>query len=72
MSVVNVVIGNDYYTVVGAKEKAIIGGQEGECIKVLAAIAELCNDASFEDENDGQPAEIRKVNGDATGMFVWN
>jgi len=67
MTAVNIAIGQTPYNVAEAREIAVKGGQEGESIKALAAIAGLCNDASFEISDIDEPAELRKVNGDATG-----
>jgi sodium/potassium-transporting ATPase subunit alpha len=67
MTAVNIAIGQTPYNVAEAREMAVKGGQEGESIKALAAIAGLCNDASFEISDIDEPAELRKVNGDATG-----
>lgn len=68
MSVVNISIGKECSSIMEAREKAILGGKEGECVRALAAIAGLCNDASFDTSREDEPPEVRKVNGDATGM----
>ncbi|KAK4049497.1 hypothetical protein OIO90_005448 [Microbotryomycetes sp. JL221] len=81
MSVVNVVVGGastdeDSDTpsstswrstsVNDARQEAARETTFGNCIRALAAVAGLCNDATFEVETTEEPVETRKVNGDAT------
>jgi hypothetical protein len=67
MTAANIAIGPNQYTVAEGREKAAHGGQEGQAVKVLSAVAGLCNDATFESSVSDVPVEVRKVNGDATG-----
>lgn len=69
MSVVNIAIGHDRYTVSEARRTAVRGGQEADSVKALAAIAGLCNDSAFEASDADHSADVRKIIGDATGMF---
>ncbi|KAK0207703.1 hypothetical protein IW262DRAFT_1498522 [Armillaria fumosa] len=66
MTVVNVAVGDELLTVSEAKTAALTNGPAGERIKILAAIAGICNDARFDKADEGLPVEIRKVYGDAT------
>lgn len=63
MSVVNIAIGSQSYTTSEARSST------SDSVKVLAAIAGLCNDASFEGSTMDKEVEKRKVNGDATGTL---
>ncbi|KAK0457372.1 uncharacterized protein EV420DRAFT_1644129 [Desarmillaria tabescens] len=66
MTVVNISIGDELLTVSEAKTAALTTGPAGERVKILAAIAGICNDARFDAADEKLPAEIRKVHGDAT------
>ncbi|PBK66842.1 calcium ATPase [Armillaria solidipes] len=66
MTVVNVAVGDELLTVSEAKMAALTNGPAGERIKILAAIAGICNDARFDKADEELPVEIRKVHGDAT------
>jgi sodium/potassium-transporting ATPase subunit alpha len=48
--------------------KDVIGAQ---CVKALGAVAAVCNDAEFETSSGGNSSGPRKVNGDATGAFLF-
>lgn len=67
MAAINIAIGQNSYSIQEASEMANKGGQEGDVVKALAAIAGLCNEAEFESADVEKPAEERKINGDATG-----
>ncbi|KAK0488448.1 hypothetical protein IW261DRAFT_1580898 [Armillaria novae-zelandiae] len=66
MTVVNIAVGDELLTASEARTAAISNGPTTEHIKILAAIAGICNDAHFETEAKELPVEIRKVHGDAT------
>lgn len=68
MSVVNVTIGTDLYSTQQAQDLSQSNDTTGHSIKVLASIASLCNDATFEKESMGESIEKRKINGDATDV----
>ncbi|KAF9078729.1 hypothetical protein BDP27DRAFT_1441123 [Rhodocollybia butyracea] len=75
MTVASVAIGCNAYPVPEALAMAIKSESDGESIKALAAVAGLCNDAVFEDNNyekeeDSMPIGLRKVHGDATDSAV--
>jgi sodium/potassium-transporting ATPase subunit alpha len=70
MTAVNIAIGKQSHTVQEASQRANLGGPGGECVQALAAVAGLCNDASFENARSDEPVESRKINGDATGKYV--
>jgi sodium/potassium-transporting ATPase subunit alpha len=67
MTVANIAIGPNRYTVAEGREEAATSSREGQTVKLLASIAGLCNDAAFEPSVSDVPVEVRKVNGDATG-----
>jgi sodium/potassium-transporting ATPase subunit alpha len=71
MTAVNVAFGaENRYTVEEAKtliHKGITGAQ---CVKALAAISAVCNDAEFEMTEKDEPLSSRNIHGDATGAFL--
>lgn len=67
MTAVNVAFGaENRYSVEEALELVRKDVNGAECVKALAAIAAVCNDAEFESSKGDEP---RKINGDATGVF---
>ncbi|KAK4046272.1 hypothetical protein OIV83_006195 [Microbotryomycetes sp. JL201] len=66
MSVVNVVIGDTISNINEARQSSARDSAFGKCVRALAAVAGLCNDAAFESTSTDEPVETRKVNGDAT------
>jgi sodium/potassium-transporting ATPase subunit alpha len=70
MTAVNIAFGaEDRYSVDEALElvhKDVTGAQ---CVKALAAVAGVCNDAEFEKMDRDVPPQKRAINGDATGEF---
>lgn len=67
MSAVNVAFGGDKeLSVKEATEVVSSGGSGAACIKALAAVAGICNDAQFDTSSGDEPNEETKVNGDAT------
>ncbi|KAM0791484.1 hypothetical protein ACM66B_005937 [Microbotryomycetes sp. NB124-2] len=66
MSVVNVVIGDAISNINEARQASARESVFGRCVLALAAVAGLCNDATFETSSTDEPIESRKVNGDAT------
>lgn len=70
MSVINVAFGARARVFAEEAQKLITTEARGTlCIRKLAAIAGLCNDAAFETMHSDEPLERRKVNGDATGVL---
>lgn len=67
MSAVNIAFGANPLTVVEAHELAGSHTPGSKCVKALAAVAALCNDAEFDNTDEEKVSEQRKVNGDATG-----
>lgn len=67
MSVVNMACGSQQFSVEEALEIIAKDATSSGSIKTLAAVAGLCNDASFEPTEETKTSEFRKVNGDATG-----
>jgi sodium/potassium-transporting ATPase subunit alpha len=72
MTTVNISIGVRRYSGLDAVKAAAGEGNESASIKMLAAVAGLCNDADFESWDDQlhKPIEHIKAIGDATGTFV--
>jgi len=65
MTAVNVAFGiENRYSVEEALELVRKDVAGAECVKALAAIAAVCNDAEFGSSKGDEP---RKINGDATG-----
>lgn len=63
MSVVNVALVDETLSSL----QVLSANPGSEALKVLVAIAGICNDAEF--EKGGEEGEKRKANGDATGEF---
>ena len=71
MTAVNVAFGAEgRYSVEEALELVRKDVRGGECVKALAAIAAVCNDAEFETTKDEASLAPRKINGDATGEIL--
>ena len=71
MSTVNVAFGvEDRHSVEEAINIVRNDLPGNQCVKALAAIAALCNDAEFEAKDEGSSSGPRRINGDATGMFI--
>lgn len=70
MTVVNVAVGDELLTASEARTATVSNGPTAEHIKILAAVAGICNDAHFDTADQELPVEIRKVHGDATGMYL--
>lgn len=66
MAVVSVALGTTTLSIQEARQASAREGEVGTCVKTLAAVAGLCNDAAFESASEELPVEHRKVNGDAT------
>jgi sodium/potassium-transporting ATPase subunit alpha len=70
MTAVNLAFGaENRYSVEEALELLHQDAHGNQCVKALAAIAGLCNDAEFEAKDGAGSSGPRKINGDATGMF---
>ncbi|KIM77897.1 hypothetical protein PILCRDRAFT_11576 [Piloderma croceum F 1598] len=68
MTAVNVAFGvENRYSVDEALELVRKDVNGAECVKALAAIAAVCNDAEFESSKGDEP---RKINGDATDVGI--
>lgn len=71
MSVVNVGFGAQSQASTEEARAFVSAGARGMlCIRTLAAIAGLCNDATFETMHADEPLELKKINGDATGVLA--
>lgn len=70
MTVTNAAILDKEMSAGETKEILDFGGQASEGCKQLAAVAGICNSASFDDSTKDQPVMSRLVNGDATGETV--
>ena len=67
MSAVNVAFGANPLTIAEARHMAGSHAPGSKCVKALAAVAALCNDAEFDNTDGEELSEKRKINGDATG-----
>lgn len=71
MTAVNIAFGGDKeLSVKEATEIVSKGGAGAACIKALAAVAGICNDAQFDTSSSEASNEETKVNGDATGKCI--
>jgi sodium/potassium-transporting ATPase subunit alpha len=69
MAPINIAIGLDQYSVTEARERTLDGEKVGNSIRILAAVAGLCNDSEFDLSDKYTSLENMKINGDATGSF---
>lgn len=68
MTAVNLAFDSDIrYSVDEARKLVETGGGGDACVKVLAAVSGICNDAEFDTSEADAPNGEAKVNGDATG-----
>jgi sodium/potassium-transporting ATPase subunit alpha len=70
MTVVNACILDEQFNVFEAREALITRAPRSAGIKQMAAIAAICNEATFDEMDRDQPIELRKVNGDATDSAI--
>lgn len=70
MTVVNLTAGITAFSAAEARDETGRNGASGGIIRVAAAVAGLCNDATFQSFGADEPIENRKVNGDATGTYL--
>lgn len=71
MTAVNIAFGDTSMTIQEAQEMVGSHVPAGKCVKALAAVAALCNDAEFDNTDEEKLSEKRKVNGDATGSSCY-
>lgn len=67
MTAVNIAFGAETLTIPEAHQIVASQTPGTKCVKALAAVAALCNDAEFDNTDEEKLSEKRKVNGDATG-----
>ncbi|KAG7529951.1 hypothetical protein FFLO_05307 [Filobasidium floriforme] len=70
MTVVNAAILDDQFSVLQARDSLATKDERCHGVRQLAAIAGICNEATFDASSKGEPAELRKVNGDATDSAI--
>lgn len=68
MTVTSCAVFDDEFDVTEARDRIVRGGEQAQNSYELAAIAGVCNAASFDESTMDQPVALRTVNGDATGM----
>ncbi|KAH8926651.1 calcium ATPase [Atractiella rhizophila] len=66
MTVRNVAFHNTQLLAPAARDEVVLQSSLGTCVKEIATIAALCNDASFDEAEDDFDPNKAKVNGDAT------
>jgi sodium/potassium-transporting ATPase subunit alpha len=66
MTVTNVAVLDDELDVTGARDRVITGHEAASNIADLAAVAGICNAASFDESTMDQPIGLRLIHGDAT------
>jgi sodium/potassium-transporting ATPase subunit alpha len=70
MTVVNAAILDDQFSMLQARDSLATKDERCHGVRQLAAIAGICNEATFDASSKGEPAELRKVNGDATDSAI--
>ena len=70
MTVVNACILDDQFSVLQARDSLTTSDERSHGVIQLAAIAGICNEATFDAAGKNEPAELRKVNGDATDSAI--
>ena len=69
MTVTNCAVLDDEFDTTEARDRIIWGDSQAQNSHEIAAIAGVCNAATFDESTMDQPVSLRAVNGDATGMF---
>jgi sodium/potassium-transporting ATPase subunit alpha len=70
MTVTNVAVLDDESDVVTARDRVVGGHVTAANISALAAVAGICNSASFDEDTMDQPIGLRLVHGDATDSAI--
>jgi len=70
MTVTNVAVLDDQTDVVTARDRVVGGHVAGANVSALAAVAGICNSASFDEDTMDQPIGLRLVHGDATDSAI--
>lgn len=70
MTVVDACILDDQFSVLQARDSLVKSDERSHGVRQLAAIAGICNEATFDVATKEEPAELRKVNGDATDSAI--
>ena len=68
MTVTTCAVLDDEFDVVEARDRLVRGKEDAQNVKELAAVAGICNAATFDESTLDQPVGLRLVNGDATGV----
>jgi sodium/potassium-transporting ATPase subunit alpha len=71
MTVTNAAVLDDEVSAMEARDRIVRGGEAGEGCTQLAAVAGICNSATFAESSIDQPIGLRLVNGDATGTSCF-
>jgi sodium/potassium-transporting ATPase subunit alpha len=70
MTVVNACVLDDQFTALEARDAMISESSRSQAVRELAAIAGICNGATFDQAELNEPLEVRKINGDATDTAI--
>ena len=70
MTVTSVTILDKVYSPQQARDMLVGDSEAKQNIKEMAAVAAICNGASFADTLSEDPVELKLINGDATGEFM--
>jgi len=70
MTVTNVAVLDDQTDVVTARDRVVGGHAAAANVSALAAVAGICNSASFDEDTMDQPIGLRLVHGDATDSAI--
>jgi sodium/potassium-transporting ATPase subunit alpha len=70
MTVTNVAVLDDESDVVTARDRVVGGHATAANVSALAAVAGICNSASFDEDTMDQPIGLRLVHGDATDSAI--
>jgi hypothetical protein len=70
MTVTNIAVLDDEVDVTTARDRVVAGHSAAANVSALAAVAGVCNSASFDEETIDQPIGLRLVHGDATDSAI--
>ncbi|OCF77262.1 hypothetical protein I204_01248 [Kwoniella mangroviensis CBS 8886] len=70
MTVTSLAVLDDEMDLTEARDRMVIGKDNGKTIEQMAAVMGICNAATFDESTMNQPVSLRKVNGDATDSAI--
>ncbi|WVQ67031.1 uncharacterized protein L199_005224 [Kwoniella botswanensis] len=70
MTVTSLSVLDDEMDLTQARDRMVVGKDNGKTIEQMAAVMGVCNAATFDESKMDQPVSLRKVNGDATDSAI--